>query len=81
MAKAKKQVTFSQALITVMDWRDVAVRATKTAIQTFVAIVPVDTLMSGNPDILKSAIVAAVSAGLSVVWNALALWSSSNTSN
>lgn len=74
MAKTKK-VTFSQALVTVTDWRDVAVRATKTAVQVFLASVPVNVLMSGDADVIKSALIAATSAGLSVVWNAVALWS------
>lgn len=74
MSRTKK-LTFSQALVTVTDWRDVAVRATKTAVQVFIASVPVNVLMSGDADVIKSALIAAASAGLSVVWNAVALWS------
>lgn len=65
--------------MTLKDWEDVVIRAIKTSIQTFAALVPVEVLMSGNPQILKSALVAAASAGVSVIWNALVLWSSTNT--
>lgn len=78
---AKRKVAFTTALVTVQDWRDVAVRATKTAVQVLVASVPVNVLLSGDADVLKSAIIAAASAGLSVVWNALALWASQNPSS
>lgn len=76
---AKKQVTFGQAMFTVNDWLDVLVRATKTAVQVFIASVPVNVLMSGDADVIKSAVIAAVSAGLSVVWNSVALWAASPT--
>lgn len=65
--------------MTLVDWEDVAIRAIKTSIQTFAALVPVEVLMSGNPQILKSALVAAASAGVSVLWNAVVLWSSTNS--
>lgn len=61
------------------DWEDVAIRAIKTSIQTFAAAVPVEVLLSGNPQILKAALLSAASAGVSVLWNALVLWSSTNT--
>ena len=79
MAKTK-QLTFSEALVTVQDWRDVAVRATKTAVQVFIASVPVNVFLSGDADVIKSAVVAAASAGLSVLWNAVALWAASPSS-
>lgn len=78
MAKTKK-ITFSQALVTVTDWKDVAVRATKTAVQVFIASVPVNVFLSGDADVIKSAVIAAASAGLSVVWNALALWATTSS--
>lgn len=64
--------------MTLKDWEDVAIRAIKTSIQTLTAMIPVEVLISGNPQILKSALVAAASAGVSVIWNALILWSSTS---
>lgn len=79
MTKKKKTLTFSEALVTVQDWRDVAVRATKTAVQVFIASVPVNVFLSGDADVIKSAVIAAASAGLSVVWNAAALWATTSS--
>lgn len=60
-----------------MDYRDIAERAFKTAVQTFMALITVDALMAGNVGLAKESLVAAAAAGLSVVWNALQEWASS----
>ena len=61
--------------INLADWRDVAIRAIKTAIQVFGGIVAANVI--GWTDItgLKVAALAGASAGISVVWNAVLSWS------
>ncbi|MDX1621526.1 MAG: hypothetical protein R3320_11075 [Nitriliruptorales bacterium] len=69
------------------DWRsrlyrvwdaidDILVRAAKTMVQTFGSIVTVDAFFdSFDTSLLMSGGLAAVAAGLSVLWNAALRWS------
>ncbi len=47
-----------------VDWKDIAVRASKTFLQAFVAVV----LVAGQP-LSKELVVAGLAAGVSAVWN------------
>lgn len=50
-----------------MDFKDIAIRAAKTFVQTFLAMIPLS--------VVKGAAVAAGAAAIAVVWNAaLATW-------
>jgi hypothetical protein len=60
-----------------MDVRDIAVRALKTAVQTFLAAATVQVVVGGDLPALKAAAIAAGAAALSVIWNALLQWSHS----
>jgi hypothetical protein len=60
-----------------MDWRDIGIRAAKTAVQAFIATVGVG--LTGLMDVgtLQAAALAAASAAISVVMNALLAWAQS----
>lgn len=58
------------------DVRDIATRAFKTAVQTFVGLVTVDVLFAGDVGSVEKAAVAAAAAGVSVIWNAIGAWAS-----
>lgn len=60
-----------------MNWRDIAVRAVKTAVQVFIATIGVG--LTGLMDVatLQAAGLAAASAAVSVVMNALYAWATS----
>jgi len=58
-----------------MDWKDIAVRAVKTAVQAFIATLGVGLAGWLDVDALQAAGLAAASAGVSVVMNALLSWS------
>ena len=60
-----------------VDWQDVAKRAVKTFVQTFLATTTVGALVGGDMGSLGAALVSAASAGISVVWNAAASWAAS----
>lgn len=60
-----------------VDWRDVAVRAAKTFVQTFLATTTVGAFVGGDFTSVQAAFVAAASAAISVVWNAAAAWAAS----
>jgi hypothetical protein len=53
---------------------DIAVRAVKTAISTFFAVVGADAAGFINPDLLEAGLIAAAGAAVSVVQNALLAW-------
>lgn len=57
-----------------IDWKDVFVRAAKTAVATFIGIIPVAELTSLSIDGAEAAAVAAASAGVTVVLNAVLQW-------
>lgn len=52
-------------------WKDIAIRASKTFIQAFLASITVDvTLLNANASVLRSVFLSAVAAGISAVMNA-----------
>lgn len=55
---------------------DVLSRAGKTFVQTLTAQLTVASLLGGDYQATKAALVAALAAGIAVVWNAAILWSS-----
>ncbi len=60
-----------------MDFKDIGIRALKTAVQVFIASLPFTLLTDITQPALVSAGVAAASAGVSVVMNAILQWSQS----
>jgi hypothetical protein len=60
-----------------MDWRDIGIRAAKTAVQAFIGTVGVG--LAGLLDVgtLQAGMLAAAAAAISVVMNALLAWSHS----
>jgi hypothetical protein len=58
-----------------MDWRDIGIRAAKTAVQAFIGTAGVG--LAGLLDVgtLQAAALAAASAAISVIMNALLAWS------
>ena len=58
-----------------MDWKDIGVRAVKTAIQSFIAVVGVGLVT--DVATLQAGAIAAASAAVSVVMNAILAWSQS----
>ena len=60
-----------------IDWKDVFVRAAKTAVATFVGIIPASALTSLNVDTAEAAAIAAASAGVTVILNAVLQWTRS----
>jgi hypothetical protein len=62
-----------------MNWRDIGVRAAKTAAQAALSLLTVDALFGGRMDLslLQQAGLAALAAGYAVVWNALLAWARS----
>lgn len=56
---------------------DVLSRAGKTAVQALTAQLTVAALVGGDYQATKAALVAAVAAGISVIWNAAIAWSNS----
>lgn len=57
-----------------MDVKDIALRAFKTFVQTFVAAVSVAALTALDVATIKAGAIAALAAGISVIWNAIAQW-------
>jgi hypothetical protein len=53
---------------------DIAVRAAKTAISTFFAVMGADAVGWVNPDLLETALIAAGGAAVSVVQNSILAW-------
>ena len=65
------------ALATPLSWKDTLVRAVKTAVGVLIGGLPVNSLASLDISTAKVAIIAAASAGGSVVLNAILRWSNS----
>lgn len=61
-----------------MDWRDVGIRALKTAVQTAAALATVGVVTTLDLNALHAAAVAGVGGAWSVVQNALLGWSRSS---
>lgn len=57
-----------------MSIKDIATRAAKTAVQTFLAVATVQQVIGGDVDALRAAVVAAAAAGFAVLWNAALAW-------
>lgn len=52
-------------------WKDIAIRASKTFIQAFLASITVDvTLLNADTSMLRTVFLSAVAAGISAVMNA-----------
>jgi hypothetical protein len=62
---------------TVDGAKDLAVRAVKTAVQTFIGVVGANVAGWTDLDALQSAGIAAAAAGASVIINAILTWSQS----
>jgi hypothetical protein len=60
-----------------VDVRDILVRAAKTFVQTFLSAATVAVVVAADYPALKAAAIAAGSAALSVIWNAVLQWSAS----
>lgn len=60
-----------------MSWKDIGVRAVKTAVQAFLGTASVQAVIGGDVNALRAAAVAAAAAGISVIWNAVLTWSQS----
>jgi hypothetical protein len=60
-----------------IDWKDVFVRAAKTAVATAIGIIPVSALGNLSIDGLEAAGIAAASAGATVIINAVLQWTRS----
>lgn len=60
-----------------MDWKNIGIRALKTAVQSFLAVATAQVIVAGDINALRGAAVAALAAGFSVIHNALLAWSSS----
>ena len=58
-----------------VNWKDVAARAAKTAVATFIGLVPASELLNGTLAAEQAAGIAAASAAITVVWNVLLDWS------
>lgn len=54
-----------------MDWKDIAVRAFKTAVQVAIATVPVSAYFDKDWTLVATGVLAGVAAGISVVQNAV----------
>ncbi len=60
-----------------IDWKDVFVRAAKTAVATAIGIIPVSALGNLSVDTAEAAALAAASAGVTVILNAVLQWTRS----
>lgn len=60
-----------------INWKDVFVRAAKTAVATFIGIIPVTALSNLSVDTAEAAAIAAASAGVTVILNAVLQWTRS----
>lgn len=58
-----------------LNWRDIAARAGKTAVATFLPLVPASELLNGSLDAEIVAATTAAAAAITVVWNVLLEWS------
>ena len=60
-----------------VDWKDTAVRAVKTAVQVFIALVGTNAAGWTNVEAVKAAGLSAITAGVSVLMNAIMGWAGS----
>lgn len=60
-----------------INWKDVGIRAFKTAVQTFASLWTVDLLFTSGAglDVAFDAVAAAGAAAIAVLWNAVIQWS------
>lgn len=58
-----------------IDWRDVGIRALKSGIQAFIAVVGPGAVVGADDVVLKAGVVAAATAVVATVWNALLQYS------
>lgn len=61
-----------------MNFADIARRAAKTAVQTFLAVATVEVIVGGDVEALRSAATAAAAGGIAIIHNALLTWASSD---
>lgn len=54
-----------------MNYKDIAIRAIKTFIQAFLAVVVIDVVTIKDWATAKPVLIGAVAAGVSAVWNSL----------
>ena len=54
-----------------MNYKDIAIRAIKTFIQAFLAVLVIDVVTIKDWATAKPVLIAAVAAGVSAVWNSL----------
>jgi len=66
--------------MTGVDWKDVGLRAAKTAVQTALAVLTAEAVFGGgfSVSLLQQAAIAALAAAYAVVHNALLQWSSTS---
>jgi hypothetical protein len=60
-----------------VNFKDVAIRAVKTAVAAFVAVVPATAIVGGDVASIKNGLIVAGSAVVSYVWNLAIQYSSS----
>ena len=63
--------------MTGINWTDVLARGAKTFVAAFLAVVPVAAVTTLDYSTLKAGALAGVAAVITVVWNILLQWSSS----
>lgn len=63
--------------IDLADWKDVGIRAVKTAIQVLIGTLGANAMGWTNLDTVKAAGIAAASAGAAVIINAVLAWANS----
>ena len=56
--------------------KDILIRAAKTAVQSFLATASVQQFVGGDINAMRAAAIAAVAAGVAVLWNAALAWAS-----
>jgi hypothetical protein len=54
-----------------MDYKDIAIRALRTFVQGFIAVIAIDVATINDWQTAKPVIIGAVAAGVSAVWNSL----------
>ena len=54
-----------------MNYKDIAIRAFKTFVQGFIAVIAIDVATINDWQTAKPVIIGAVAAGVSAVWNSL----------
>lgn len=57
-----------------VDFRDAAIRAAKTAVAAFIAVVPATAIVNGDVASIKNGLIVAGAAVVTFVWNVLLDW-------